>query len=65
MEKVLLEKQQLVGEWPNKLDALKELDKRKALILDEILVKEYHRLKTGLAGEQIVLDYIEAFGEKH
>ena len=64
MEKVLTSIQKSYKDTPTRLDLLRELDKRNALIHHADLQKELERLERGLEGERILIEYIEKYREK-
>lgn len=65
MEIFLTNIQKLNHRVPTRLDLLRELNHRKALVGDGYLLKELKRLDRGAAGEKILLDYLEKYGEDH
>jgi hypothetical protein len=52
-----------LGEMPTRLEVLREINKRGGLDNHRDLKGEWRRLEKGFAGEQLLLDYIEKFGE--
>lgn len=65
MDVVLTNTQKLYKDTPTRLDLLRELNKRNALIHNDDLQKELERLERGLEGERILIEYIEKNGEEH
>lgn len=62
---MLTDLQKQVCKCPNRLEYLRELDKREALKGQDELKQEFVRLETGVLGEQAVLDYLEKFGNEN
>lgn len=65
MEHILTKTQELYKDIPTRLDLLRELNKRGALIDHEDLRKQLEWLERGFEGEQILLEYLEKHGENH
>lgn len=61
--KLTLKKQIKDAQLPTRLELYTELNKRNALLEDT--KDEFTRLKSGLDGEQTILDYIKQYGEPH
>lgn len=63
MKIITTEYQQQFNGVPTRLDILREINKREGLEKHDDLKNEWRRLEKGDAGEKILLDYIERYGE--
>ena len=65
MEEIQTEVQRVFGQKLTRLEVLRELDKRGGLSCDKKLQEEYLRLKKGVEGEQILVNYLRKYGQPH
>jgi hypothetical protein len=65
MEILTTEIQKIKSHIPTRLEILRELNKREALIHDEELQKELNRQERGIEGEEILLEHIQEVAPNH
>lgn len=65
LKNILTAKQKIFNKVPTQLDVLREIDKRNGLDRNKELKNELLRLERGYAGEQILVDHLEKYGEDH
>lgn len=64
LKHILTNKQKLYRKEPTQLDVLREINKRNGLDHNKELQDDLARLERGLAGEEILIDYLRKHGEE-